>query len=62
MTAKEIIQTYRKIPGGTRNNMIQEIVQELNKEHRTNQASVIRNMQTILQAFAQSNPPCAVHT
>jgi polyhydroxyalkanoate synthesis regulator phasin len=56
MTAKEFVQTFRMMPSSTQGNMVQEIVQELNIEHRTNQASVIRTMQNILQAFAQSSP------
>jgi hypothetical protein len=56
MTAKEIVQLFKMTQSSVQTDMVQDIVAELNNEHRTNQASAIRTMQNILQAFAQSNP------
>lgn len=41
-------------PGSVQGRMVEEFVDELCKEHRTHQASVIRNIQHILFAYAQN--------
>jgi lipoate-protein ligase B len=56
MTPKEFVQTMRMMPCGYQGRLVEEIVDEMVKEHRTNQASVVRNLQHILQAFSQRQP------
>ena len=54
MNIQEIINVLKMAPGSSADSMTKQFVEELSKEHRTNQASVIRNMQTIMSEYGMT--------
>jgi Ca2+-binding EF-hand superfamily protein len=55
MTVQDLTKTLRMAPSSTTNNLIQDIVANIIKEHPTHQASIIRNLSQILIVYSQSN-------
>jgi len=50
---KDIIEALRCGPGSFGDELVEQFVSELSKEHKTHQANVIRNMQKILISYGE---------
>ncbi|TRZ47862.1 MAG: hypothetical protein D4S01_11435 [Dehalococcoidia bacterium] len=56
MTVQDFVKTMKMAPSSTQGKMVQQIVEAIAGEHRTHQASIIRNLQHILVAYSSINP------
>jgi hypothetical protein len=55
LTATEIVKALRLDPGMSQRDLVENLSLEIGLQHRTHQASIIRNLQAVLKHFAENN-------